>query len=207
MKVLGIVGSIRKKGNTASLVRTALEAVEREGIKTQLIFLHDYTIKDCTGCERCKDTYICSLEDDMQEIYPLLLEADGIICGSPTYFYNITANMKAFIDRCYCFEAFAEDDRSCWANVNEALGGKYASVIAVCEQNDEKDMGFTAEAMVKPLESLGYRIIDIVKAFRLFRMGDALNHPAILESASAAGKKLAKTLILREQIRNKLKSR
>ncbi len=54
---------------------------------------------------------------------------------------------------------FAKDDRSVWMSINEAMGGKYAVAIAVCEQHDEKDMGFTAEAMTKPLEALGYRVV------------------------------------------------
>ena len=56
--------------------------------------------------------------------------------------------------------------------VNEALGGKYAAVIAVCEQHNEEDMGFTAEAMEKPLRALGYRITDTVKAPGLFKAGE-----------------------------------
>jgi multimeric flavodoxin WrbA len=144
IKVLGIVGSKRKNGNTAYLVKKALEEIECKEIETELIYLGDYDIKGCTGCEGCKDTYKCVIKDDMQKLYPLIIEADAIVMGSPTYFYNVTSDIKAFIERLYCFQVFAEDDRSVWSSVNEALGGKYAVVIAICEQNDEKDMGFTA---------------------------------------------------------------
>ncbi|SFQ98525.1 flavodoxin family protein [Desulfoscipio geothermicus] len=206
MKILGIVGSKRKKGNTSILVQEALKAAKREGMETELIFLGDYVIKDCIGCEGCKDTYKCVLNDDMQKIYPLLLEADGIILGSPTYWYNVTADMKAFIDRCYSLEVFAEDDRSCWVGINEALGGKYAVAIAVCEQHDEKYMGFTAEAMTKPLVDLGYRVVDTVKAIKLFKAGEALEDEKILEKSRIAGERLVKTLKLRKDIEIKLKS-
>ncbi len=205
MKILGIIGSRRKNGNTSCLVQEALKAAQNEGAKTELIFLGDYSIKDCMGCEGCKDTLKCVINDDMQKIYPLLLEADGIILGSPTYFYNISADMKAFIDRCYCFEIFAEDDRSCWMGVNEVLGGKYAIAIAVCEQHDENDMGFTPAAMSKPLEALGYRVVDTVKVLGLFKAGEAAQNNQALEQSRKAGKRLAKTIALRKDMEVKVK--
>lgn len=206
IKILAIVGSTRKNGNTSLLIRSAIEAAGAEGIETEIIYLSDYTIADCTGCEGCRNTFQCVIHDDMQKIYPVLFEADAIILGSPTYFYNIPANVKALLDRCYCLEIFAEDDRSVWMGINEALGGKYAVVIAVCEQHSEADMGYTAEAMAKPLEALGYRIVDIVKALGLFKKGDVLNDKSAIEQAGKAGKKLAKTLTLRKEVERKLNS-
>ncbi len=69
----------------------------------------------------------------------------------------------------YCQQVFADNDRGVWSSVNEALGGKYAVVIAICEQNDVKDMGFTAEAMSMPLEALGYRMVETVKVIHLYK--------------------------------------
>ncbi|MGK0467671.1 flavodoxin family protein [Clostridium sp.] len=204
MKVLGIVGSKRKNGNTAYLVQQSLNAIETKEVETELIFLGDYNIRGCTGCEGCKDTYKCVIKDDMQKIYPLIMSADAIVLGSPTYFYNITADMKAFIERLYCFQVFADDDRSVWSSINEALGGKYAVVISICEQNDEKDMGFTSEAMSMPLEGLGYRVIEAVKVLKLFGKGDALQSKEALEQVQRAGKKLEKIIRLREATKKNL---
>jgi multimeric flavodoxin WrbA len=206
MKVLGIVGSKRKHGNTSCLVQEALKEIKKHKIETELIFLGDYTINDCIGCEGCKDTYKCVIKDDMQKIYPLLSEADAIILGSPTYFYNVTADVKAFIDRCYCYEVFAEDDRSVWVSTNEALGGKFALVIAICEQHHEKDMGFTAETMTLSLESLGYRVTDTIKVLELFKKDAAKNNQKALDQVKQAGKKLYKTMELKKEIQTKLKS-
>jgi multimeric flavodoxin WrbA len=203
MKILGIVGSKRKKGNTSVLVNRALEKAKEAGAETELIFLGDYAIKGCSGCEGCKKTRRCVIDDDMQKLYPLLLEADGVILGSPTYYYNVSSDVKAFLDRCYCFEVFAEDDRSIWLSLNEALGIKYASVIAVCEQHSEEDMGPTAEVMAKSLEALGYRVVDKVKAFGLFAQGAALKDERSLEKADRAGERLVKTLKLGNEVREK----
>jgi multimeric flavodoxin WrbA len=205
MKVLGVVGSRRKNGNTAYLVQEALNEIQSEEVETEIIYLGDYNIRGCNGCEGCKDTYKCVVKDDMQKIYPLIMNSDALVLGSPTYFYNITSDMKAFIERLYCFQVFAEDDRSVWSSVNEALGGKYAVVISICEQNDEKDMGFTAEAMSKPLEGLGYRVIETVKVLKLFKKGDVLQNKDALDQVQRAGRKLGKSFILRKQTEEKLK--
>ena len=187
------------------LVQQALDAIASKEVETELIFLGDYNIRGCTGCEGCKNTYKCVIMDDMQKIYPLIMNSDAIVLGSPTYFYNITADMKAFIERLYCFQVFAEDDRSVWSSINEALGGKYAVVIAICEQNDEKDMGFTAEAMSKPLEGLGYRVVETVKILKLFKKEDVLQNQDALEQVKRAGNKLGKTIKLRSETQEKLK--
>ncbi|OWZ82731.1 flavodoxin family protein [Natranaerobius trueperi] len=201
MKILGVVGSRRKKGNTSTLIQEALKPFKLNNIDTKLIFLDDYNISDCTGCEGCKETYKCVINDDMQQLYPDILEADAIILGSPAYFYNVSADMKAFIDRCYCFEIFDKEDRSVWMGLNEAIGGKYATVIAVSEQEKEEDMGFTAEAMSKSLEALGYRVVSTVKALHLFKAGEALNNNKVLEDANKAGEKLLKHLQLKEKVK------
>ena len=201
IKILGVVGSRRKKGNTSVLVQEALKPFVKQAIETNLIFLGDYNIEDCNGCEGCKDTYKCVIKDDMQKIYPLILESDAVILGSPAYFYNITADMKAFIDRCYCFEVFDDDDRSVWMGINEVIGARYACVVAVCEQLKEEDMGYTAEAMEKSLEALGYRVVSTVKALNLFAAGKALENDKAMEEAKQAGEKLLKTLQLRDKLK------
>jgi len=201
LRILGVVGSRRKKGNTSILVQEALKPFRMNNIETKLVFLSDYGISCCNGCEGCKETYKCVINDDMQKLYPDILGADAIILGSPAYFYNITADMKAFIDRCYCFEIFDREDRSVWMGLNEALGGKYAVVIAVCEQEREEDMGFTAEAMQKSLEALGYRVVSTVKALHLFKAGEALNNEKAMHDARQAGEKLLKYLRLREKVK------
>ncbi len=204
MKILGVVGSRRKKGNTSTLMQEALKPFKSNNIESKLVFLDDFNISDCSGCEGCKETYKCVINDDMQKLYPDILDSDAIILGSPAYFYNVSADMKAFIDRCYCFEIFDAEDRSVWMGLNEALGGKYAAVIAVSEQSREEDMGFTAEAMIKSLEALGYRVVSTVKALNLFKVGEALNNKKAMDEAKQAGEKLLKYLQLKEKIRVQL---
>lgn len=204
MKVLGIVGSKRKNGNTAYLVNKALDIIKSKEVETDVVYLGDYKFSGCNGCEACKDTYECIIKDDMQKIYPLLIEADALVIASPTYFYNVTSDIKAFIDRLYCFQVFADDDRSVWSSTIEAMGGKHALVIAICEQNNEEDMGFTAQAMTKPLEGLGYRIVETVKNLNLYKKDEAMGNEHALGQVEKASWKLIKTLELKNKTKNRL---
>jgi multimeric flavodoxin WrbA len=205
LKILGISGSSRKNGNTAFLVKEALAAAKYEGAKTSIIHLADYNISDCTGCEGCKKTYRCVIQDGMQEIYPLLQETDAVILGSPTYFYDVTAITKAFLDRLYCFEIFDEYDRSVWMSVNEALGGKLAAVISVCEQMRAEDAGFAAKTMAMTLQSLGYRITDKIEIINLYHKGEAAQALDAQEKVRCAGRRLVATAALKQKIQDTLR--
>lgn len=103
MRVLGIVGSGRKGGNTELLVQEALEAAKGAGAETQLFLVADKKISPCDGCGSCDKTGICKINDDMQELYKELEAADGIIFGTPVYFSNVSGQMKIIMDRAYAF--------------------------------------------------------------------------------------------------------
>jgi multimeric flavodoxin WrbA len=100
LKVLGIFGSPRRGGNTEILLEEALKGVEKEGGEVERLYLLDFTITPCKECHGCDETGQCIIQDDMQKVYPKLLEADVIILASPIFFYGITAWAKALVDRC-----------------------------------------------------------------------------------------------------------
>lgn len=197
MKLLAVNGSGRGKGNTETLLR-AMGADLPDDVEFELIRLKDYDFSGCTGCEGCAKSNQCVIKDDMQDLYPKIEAADGLILGSPTYFYNVSATMKAFIERLYPYEVFDPDDRSVWVSASEGNGLKYASVLAVCEQEDVSDMGFTAEAMAMPLEALGYRVVGVEKVLHLFGRSDAEKAAETLVQMKKAGAKLYKTIRLAE---------
>ena len=204
MEILGIVGSSRKNGNTDILVKKVLEGANNSGITSQLIYLKDYKINDCIGCEKCKKDFKCVFKDGMQDIYPLIEKADAVVIGSPTYFYSVTGIMKNFLDRLYCYEIFDDDDRSVWMGINEVTGIKYAVTVAVCEQATEVDMGYTTLIMNQSLSSLGYRVVEDIRAYNSFVKGDVLKHESQIDNAVKAGIKLAKYLLLNKRIKTQL---
>ena len=99
MKVLGIYGSPRKGGNTDQLLDRALEGARSAGAETGAVYARKLRMSGCLECGGCDDTGACVVQDDMQTVYPLLEEARVVILASPIFFYGLTAQAKAVVDR------------------------------------------------------------------------------------------------------------
>ena len=102
MKVIAFNGSARKDGNTAILINYVLKELEKEGIETELFQLSGKTIHGCKACYKCRENMDkqCAVKDDvLNNCIEKMLGAEGIILGSPTYFADVTTEMKALIDR------------------------------------------------------------------------------------------------------------
>ncbi|NSW86971.1 MAG: flavodoxin family protein [Syntrophobacteraceae bacterium] len=102
MKVAAFNGSARKDGNTAILLRYVLDELEQEGIETEMVQLGGKKIRGCTACYKCttnKDRRCAVKGDAVNDCIRLMEESDGILLGSPTYFADISSEMKALIDR------------------------------------------------------------------------------------------------------------
>ena len=99
MKVIGIVGSPRKGGNTEILTAHTMKAIAEEGLETELISLAGLDIKPCNACRVCDKEERCPIKDDLFPIYLKMREADGIILASPVYYGSATALIKALMER------------------------------------------------------------------------------------------------------------
>lgn len=99
MNVLGIYGSPRKGGNTDQLLDKVLEGARTAGAEVSTVSVRDLKMSGCIECGGCDKTGKCVVEDDMQGVYPLLQKADIIFLASPIFFYNLTSQVKALIDR------------------------------------------------------------------------------------------------------------
>ena len=103
MKVVAINGSARKDGNTAILLNLVLDELKKERIQTELIQLAGHSIPGCRVCYKCfknKDRRCAVKKDILNDLLTKIDEADGILLGSPTYFSDVSAGMRAFIERC-----------------------------------------------------------------------------------------------------------
>jgi len=128
MKILALVGSPRRQGNTAILVDEILLGAKAGGHEAEKIRLYDYEILPCLDCRRCKrseEGFTCHLKDGMQEIYPQLTDADVIIFGTPIYWYGPTGMMKLLIDRLRPFIA------------SKRLVGKKGIIVAPSEEGPD----------------------------------------------------------------------
>ncbi len=99
MKVLGLSFSPREYGNTELLLDNVFTGAGQLGAETELFRVADKKIAPCTGCGSCYKTGECRIRDDMQELYVKMQAADGIVFGTPVYYYNMTAQGKTVIDR------------------------------------------------------------------------------------------------------------
>jgi multimeric flavodoxin WrbA len=109
-QVLVILGSPRKKGNSATLAAQISRGAKSTGAKVETLFLQNLKISPCRGCNTCQkhDSKGCAIKDDMQKIYPKLIKADAWVIASPVYWFTMSAQTKIFMDRCYALPAYAK---------------------------------------------------------------------------------------------------
>lgn len=104
MKVIAINGSPRKKGNTAELLKRALEGAEEGGAKTKLYHLYDLEYTGCVSCFACKKKGndckgLCVVKDDLKDVLEEILKCDALLIGSPIYFSDVTGEIRSFLER------------------------------------------------------------------------------------------------------------
>jgi multimeric flavodoxin WrbA len=133
MKVLGIMGSPRVGGNSDILLDEALAGAKDAGAEVEKIILDKKKISGCKDCKKCNETGICGIKDDMLEIHKKILEAYAIIHSVPVYFWSMTSQMKAYLDRwCVFFDAEWR-----WQKVYyPKMRGKRIGLITVCGDPD-----------------------------------------------------------------------
>jgi multimeric flavodoxin WrbA len=99
VKILGIVGSPRRGGNTETLITQMLTSAKSEGVETEVLRLSDYHLEPCDGYWTCRETKACVKDDDIEQLFAAMVEADGVVIGSPVYFATLPSQVKIFIDR------------------------------------------------------------------------------------------------------------
>ena len=108
IKIIGLSGSPRANSNSRLLLEHFLSGAEASGGETQLIDVCSLNIKPCTHCDYCITNGKCSIKDDMEYLYSLIMEADCIAVASPIYFMSISAQLKLAIDRLQMFWAYRD---------------------------------------------------------------------------------------------------
>ncbi len=131
MKVLGIMGSSRRDGNTNDLLNVALRGAADAGAQVEKIVLADYKINHIADCKVCRQQGKCVNEDDLPVVIDKLLEADVHIWASPVYWYTVSGLVKVLFDRFFCYISWHPE-----VEFTEQMRGKGAAVIAVQEEQD-----------------------------------------------------------------------
>ena len=190
MLIVGVSGSPRVGGNTDMILQEALAAAKEEGADVKLIRISDYNLKPCDACRTCYSTKKCVIDDDGEKVYQELLEADGIILGSPSYFQGVTAQMKIFIDR-IGYLAIARERKD--------FSGKVGGVIAVARRSG---MMRTCDQMLTFVTAVRMIVPSGGRAFAIGReKGEVVKDLEGLEGARYLGKTMAKTIRATDKLR------
>ncbi|MFA5267067.1 MAG: flavodoxin family protein [Methanoregula sp.] len=175
MKVLGLSGSMRKEGNTAQLIKVILERCKDAGIKTEFVSLAGKKIMPCLGCEKCKKEKWCiNKTDDWDAIVKKVLDCDVLVIGSPTYYYDVSGQLKNFIDRTYSLY----HDRK--------LAGRKGVAVAV---HANKGAVRTIQTIEGFLSSHEFASLGCVKGTG-YHEGDVLNDADAIKKAEKMGDKI-----------------
>jgi multimeric flavodoxin WrbA len=190
MKVLGILSSPRRGGNTELLLEEALKGAEKEGAKVERLYLSEFTITPCKECHGCDNTGNCVIMDDMGKIYPKLLEADIILLASPIFFYGVTAWAKAMIDRSqplWVRKYLLKDSSS-----GEERKKRKGFFISVGATKGPRVFDGAIQTIKYFFDVLNAEYVGELVCRNVEGKGDILKHPEALQQAFEAGRKLVK---------------
>jgi multimeric flavodoxin WrbA len=134
-KIVIVKGSPRREGNSSTLADQVAAGAKADGAQIDIFYLHGMDIQPCDACESCQASVEaeCIVMDDMQEIYPHLRAADGLVIASPVYWFTVSAQTKIFMDRCY---ALGGGDP--WRH---ALQGKEVGIVMTYGDTDPFNSG------------------------------------------------------------------
>ncbi|MFH1032727.1 MAG: flavodoxin family protein [Chloroflexota bacterium] len=185
MKVLGIMGSPRIKGNTDLLLTEALKGAKSAGAEIEKIVLDKLKISPCREYLACLKDGNCIIRDDMDDIYPKLLSADRVIIASPMFFYGLSAQVKALIDRGQALWA-----RKYVLGKNPPDSGRKGALIAVGATQGEKLFDGSILTVTYFFKSIGVTYADQLLVRGIDKKGEIKQHPTALSDAFELGKRL-----------------
>ena len=182
-KVLVLLGSPRKKGNSAILADRIARGAKASGAKVETIFLHGLNIAPCNSCYACQKEKSkgCAIKDAMQDLYPKLLEAEAWVIASPVYWFTMSAQTKIFMDRCFALPAYAK----------EAFAGKRIAIAMSYGDADPFSSG-CVNALRTFQDAFNYtraKIVGMVYG-SAYEAGEIRANDVLMKAAEELGKKL-----------------
>lgn len=182
MKLLAIVGSPRINGNCNYLTDQALNEAAKLGAQTEKVILSQHRINPCHGHEHCASFKSCQQPDDAEWILEKTYEADGVILATPVYYYNVSAQMKAFIDRNY----FAYEH-------NQKAPARAVGLIIIATSLGIEDTLHTMKQYVNEAFTLQEANLLAVSGFA-DKPGEVKRNLPLVEDARNLGKKMVEIM-------------
>jgi multimeric flavodoxin WrbA len=176
-KILGIVGSPRRNGNTEVLVDEVLKGAEEAGAQVEKVILNELDIKPCQACNSCYKTGKCIHDDDMTELFIKMEKADAWVLGTPVYWFGPTAQFKLFLDR--------------WYNpIHKKFKGKRVILVIPLGDKNESIARHTVGMITDSLKFLRVEIFKTLLAPGINRRGVVRENTDLLNEATLAGKSI-----------------
>lgn len=182
-RALGIVGSPRRGGNTEILVDEVLAGAQAGGALTDKVILNELDISPCQGCETCQKTGRCVQQDDMSALIERMTQSQVWVVGTPVYWHGPTAQLKAFIDRCYAHE------RKLAETCNERR-----SILVVPLADHAGVARLTVEMVTVALKAMTADVVATVVAPGVWDPGAVRRYPDVLAKAHRAGREAIEKL-------------
>jgi len=186
LRILGIMGSPRLGGNTDLLLDAALNGARSAGAEVEKIVVDKLNISPCREHYGCLEDGNCIIRDDMDALYPKLLDADGIVVASPMFFYGITAQLKALIDRGQALWARKHVLKQSWPGA-----GRKGAFIAVGATRGETLFDGSKATVKYFFKTIGVEYAEELLIRGVDQKGDIQKHPSALKDAFELGQRLA----------------
>jgi len=180
------MGSPRIKGNTDLLLDEALRGAQSQGAEVEKLVADKLNIAPCREYSRCLKDGNCAIRDDMDDIYPKLLDADRVIVASPIFFYGLTSQVKALIDRSQAIWA-----RKYVLKQNLPDSGRKGAFIAVGATRGEKLFDGSILTVKYFFKTIGVKYVDELLIPGVDKKGEIKEHPTALSDALELGRRLA----------------
>lgn len=183
-KVLIVMGSPRKEGNSATLAKEVAAGAEERGAELEFCYLHDMNIQPCSACDACRGEKgkKCVIDDDMQALYPKLQQADALLIASPIYWFTVSAQTKLFMDRWYALGGDQE---------YAAFAGKRIGIVLTYGDIDPFTSGAVnaLRTFQDAFNYVGAKIVGMVYG-SASDPGEIRNNRNLMEEAYELGKRL-----------------
>ena len=188
MKVVCVLGSPRKNGNSATVARKFVDTAMANGADVHVYYLNDLTFKGCQACMACKTVRDdCVLDDGLTMVLNDVRHTDILVLASPIYFGGVTAQMKAFIDRTYSFltpNFYRQEKHS------RLDPGKKLVFILTQGQREESKFQDIFPKYKNFLQWYGFDDTYVIRACGVDNIDDVLSRPDILDMTSMIAEKI-----------------
>lgn len=186
MNILLLNGSPRRGGNTQILLDHVLAGIQASGKAAELLRLAEMRIAPCTACGVCEQSGLCALHDDMDTLVEKIVQARHLLIGSPMYFYGLTAQAKAFVDRCQVFWS----RKYVLGQENDDASERYGYFVGVGATGGAKCFDCARLTLRYAFDAMNRRFQDEVVVQGVDALGAVADKTESLQAAFALGQRI-----------------